>query len=375
MRGNREEVLEIIINPEALEAYQISGEELIGVLARNNRLVPAGSLDNGEGRFALKVPSVIEEASDLFDLPVKTTADAVITLSDVATIRRSFKDRGGFVRVNGQTAITINVTKRSKANIIETVAAAKAIVDAVKPDLPGRIEIIYTTDQAPWALAQVNELQGNILTALALVMVIVVAAMGFRSGLIVGLGIPVSLLFAITILYVIGFTYNFMVMFGMLLALGMLIDGAIVVTEYADRRMLEGEHRRQAYASQADVLARGRLDCDHLGGVSTADVLAGDRWQVHALSACYGFCSAVRQSDLRVGFWPGDRRVNRPARRRSRRHAEELKDHGVGQSPRPDRHYRGLCESALVVRPPCLPHAHGDDLDFNWQFYRVRPIR
>lgn len=251
MRGNREEVLEIIINPEALEAYQISGEELIGVLARNNRLVPAGSLDNGEGRFALKVPSVIEDASDLFDLPVKTTADAVITLSDVATVRRSFKDRGGFVRVNGQTAITINVTKRSKANIIETVAAAKAVVDEVRPALPGRIEIIYTTDQAPWALAQVNELQGNILTALALVMVIVVAAMGFRSGIIVGLGIPVSLLFAITILYVIGFTYNFMVMFGMLLALGMLIDGAIVVTEYADRRMLEGEHRRQAYANAA----------------------------------------------------------------------------------------------------------------------------
>ncbi len=250
MRGNREEVLEIIINPEALEAYQISGEELIGVLARNNRLVPAGSLDNGEGRFALKVPSVIEEASDLFDLPVKTTADAVITLSDVATIRRSFKDRGGFVRVNGQTAITINVTKRSKANIIETVAAAKAIVDAVKPDLPGRIEIIYTTDQAPWALAQVNELQGNILTALALVMVIVVAAMGFRSGLIVGLGIPVSLLFAITILYVIGFTYNFMVMFGMLLGLGMLIDGAIVVTEYADRKMANGMHKAYLLAAK-----------------------------------------------------------------------------------------------------------------------------
>ena len=191
------------------------------MLARNNRLVPAGSLDNGEGRFALKVPSVIEDASDLFDLPVKTTADAVITLSDVATVRRSFKDRvAALFGLMARRRSAINVTKRSKANIIETVAAAKAMVDEVRPQLPGRIEIIYTTDQAPWALAQVNELQGNILTALALVMVIVVAAMGFRSGLIVGLGIPVSLLFAVTILYVIGFTYNFMVMFGMLLALG-----------------------------------------------------------------------------------------------------------------------------------------------------------
>lgn len=251
MSGHREEVLEVTIKPAALEAYQISGEALISVIARNNRLVPAGSLDNGEGRFALKVPSVIESASDLYDLPVKTTANAVVTLSDVAEIQRRFKDRSGFVRVNGEKAISINVTKRAQANIIDTVAAAKAEVEALKPSLPGKIEIIYTIDQAPWALLQVNELQGNILTALALVMIIVVAAMGFRSGLIVGLGIPMSLMFAVTILYVIGFTYNFMVMFGMLLALGMLIDGAIVVTEYADRRMLEGEHRRQAYAAAA----------------------------------------------------------------------------------------------------------------------------
>ena len=96
-----------------------------------------------------------------------------------------------------------------------------------------------------------RELQGNILTALALVMVIVVAAMGLRSGLIVGLGIPVSLVFSVTILHQIGYTYNFMVMFGMLLALGMLIDGAIVVTEYADRRLIEGVNRRSAYNEAA----------------------------------------------------------------------------------------------------------------------------
>ena len=251
LRGNREEVLEIIIDPSALETYGISGEELAGVLARNNRLVPAGSLDTGQGRFAFKVPSIVEEVSDLNDLPIKTANNAVITLRDVASIRRSFKDRGGYARVNGKPSISINVMKRSRGNIIDTVASAKSVVEAAKADLPGQIDIIYTTDQAPWAISQVNELQGNILTALALVMVIVVAAMGFRSGLIVGLGIPLSLLFAITILNVIGFTYNFMVMFGMLLALGMLIDGAIVVTEYADRLMLEGGHRRQAYSAAA----------------------------------------------------------------------------------------------------------------------------
>ena len=251
MQGHREEVLEIIIDPVALESYEISGEELISTLARNNRLVPAGSIDTGEGRFSVKVPSVIEEANDIFDLPLKTSADAVITVKDIATIKRGFKDRSSYARVNGQRTISINVIKRGDANIIKTVAKAKAIVEKTRINLPGKVQVFYTQDKAPFAETQVRELQGNILTALALVMVIVVAAMGLRSGLIVGLGIPTSLVFAVTILHQIGYTYNFMVMFGMLLALGMLIDGAIVVTEYADRRMIEGAHRRVAYADAA----------------------------------------------------------------------------------------------------------------------------
>ena len=251
LQGHREEVLEIIIDPIALESYEISGETLISTLARNNRLVPAGSIDTGEGRFSVKVPSVIEEANDIFDLPLKTSNNAVITVKDIATIRRTFKDRASYARVNGQRTISINVIKRGNANIIKTVAKAKAVVEKSRANLPGKVQVFYSQDKAPFAETQVRELQGNILTALALVMVIVVAAMGLRSGLIVGLGIPISLIFSITILHQIGYTYNFMVMFGMLLALGMLIDGAIVVTEYADRRMIEGANRRRAYAEAA----------------------------------------------------------------------------------------------------------------------------
>ena len=88
LQGHREEVLEAIIDPVALDSYQISGEELIATIARNNRLVPAGSIDTGEGRFSVKVPSVIEQASDLYDVPVLTNGDTVVTLSDVAEIRR-----------------------------------------------------------------------------------------------------------------------------------------------------------------------------------------------------------------------------------------------------------------------------------------------
>ncbi len=251
MFGHREEMLEAVIDPNQLEAYAISSEELINTIMRNNRLIPAGSLDTGEGRFSVKVPSIIEQASDVFELPVRADGNTVVTLQDVATVRRTFKDRTSYARVNGQRTIALQVKKRADANILNAISAAKEVVEAARPNLPAYVEIVYSTDQAPFAQGQVTELQGNIFTALGLVMVVVVAAMGFRSGVIVGLGIPVSFLFAMLFIYLLGYTFNFMVMFGMLLGLGMLIDGAIVVTEYADRKMVEGYQRRAAYTLAA----------------------------------------------------------------------------------------------------------------------------
>ena len=248
MRGAREEVLEILIDPEALEAYRISSEALADTLRRNNRLIPAGSLETGGGRFAVKLPSVVETAADIMTLPVRVNGDIVVTLADIAEVRRTFKDRTSYARFNGQTAMYIEVKKRSDANVITASDAVLDIVEKMTPQLPPNIRVQPSLITSEFAEVQVTELQGNIMTALALVMVIVVAAMGFRSGVIVGLGIPVSLLFSVIIIYLLGYTFNFMVMFGMLLGLGMLIDGAIVVTEYADRRMSEGADHKAAYA-------------------------------------------------------------------------------------------------------------------------------
>ena len=248
MRGSREEVLEVLIDPEALEAYRISSEALADTLRRNNRLIAAGSLETGGGRFAVKLPSVVETAADIMTLPVRVNGDIVVTLADVAEVRRTFKDRTSYARFNGQKAMYIEVKNRPDANVIKASDAVLDIVEKMSQQLPPSIRVQPSLITSEFAEVQVTELQGNIMTALALVMVIVVAAMGFRSGVIVGLGIPVSLLFSVIIIYLLGYTFNFMVMFGMLLGLGMLIDGAIVVTEYADRRMSEGADHKAAYA-------------------------------------------------------------------------------------------------------------------------------
>ncbi|MEL0259622.1 MAG: efflux RND transporter permease subunit [Halieaceae bacterium] len=249
LQGHRDEVLEVIIDPDALNAYRISVEELVVVLQRNNRLIPAGTVDLDSGRFAVKVPAVVERADEVLELPVRSNNEGVVTLRDVARVNRTFKDRTSYARYNGQETISIGVTKRSDANVIDAVEQVLEVVEETSAMLPSGIRIIPSQNQAEFAAVQVRELEGNILTALALVMILVVASMGFRSGLVVGLGIPFSLLFSVTIIYLLGYTFNFMVMFGMLLALGMLIDGGIVVTEYANRLMSEGMDHKKAYTS------------------------------------------------------------------------------------------------------------------------------
>ena len=247
MRGEREEQLEAIIDPSLLEAHGISNNELFTTVANNNRLIAAGFVDTGRGNFSVKVPSVIETAADVLSIPIKATRDGVVTLGDVVTLRRTFKDARGFTRINGLPAVVIEVLKRPKTSVVDVVQKVKALLEAMQPGFPKGVEVSYITDMSKHTLEQVNSLEGNITTAVLLVLMVVIATVGVRSGLLVAFSIPFSFLFAFTFLNLIGYTYNMMIMFGMLLGLGMLIDGAIVVVELADRQLKDGKTPKAAY--------------------------------------------------------------------------------------------------------------------------------
>lgn len=251
LSGHREELLEAVIDPIQLEYYQISQQEMFSAVRNNNRLIAAGAMDTGQGRFSVKVPGLIETRNDVFDLPIKARGDTVVTLDKVAEIRRTFQDRETYTRVNGTPAITVEVLRRPGMNIINMNEKVRRLVGELTADYPPEVDIIYSQDQAPFAKQQVTELQGNIVTAMALVMTLVVATLGLRSGILVGMAVPASFLFGLMVLQLMGLSFNFMVMFGMLLGLGMLIDGAIVVVEFADRKMIEGMNRSQAYLVSA----------------------------------------------------------------------------------------------------------------------------
>tara|TARA_R110000796_G_scaffold65185_5_gene150747 strand:+ start:2176 stop:5409 length:3234 start_codon:yes stop_codon:yes gene_type:complete len=246
--GQREDVLEIIVDPVKLETYNLSYQDIYSVVTANNQLVPAGQIDTGEGSFAVKVPGLIRSAQDALNLPVKRSDTATVTLSDVAEIRRTYKDPTGYATFNSEPALQLQIVKRSGANILDTANFVRDTVAAQQESWPNTVNVRITSDASELIGDQLGQLQNSIITAVVLVMVICVAALGLRSALLVGISIPASFVMAFLLLGAFGYTINMMVMFGMVIAVGILVDGAIVVTEYADRKMAEGLDRKDAYA-------------------------------------------------------------------------------------------------------------------------------
>lgn len=252
MVGNREELLEAVVDPAKLETYGISNSAIVQTVTNSNRLIPAGQVDTGQGSFPVKVPGLIETAEDLFDLPLASNSDGVLTVSDLADVRRTFKDATRYSYSNGSPSISLNVMKRKGGNLVETMEQVDAVVTAMRPNLPPAVDISYINNTAPLVIEQNMGLQGNMATAMVLVLIVVIATVGIRSGLLVTLAVPFSFFFAFIIISMLGFTYNFMVIFGLLLGLGMLIDGAIVMVEYADRKMAEGLDSKEAYKAAVE---------------------------------------------------------------------------------------------------------------------------
>ena len=253
--GDREEVLEVIVDPSALEAYNISYSELFNFVQQNNRLVAAGALDTGAGRMVFKVPGVIENAEDLATLPIKVDGNTVVTFQDVASLRRTFKDPLSFARLNGRAALALEVSKRSGANIIETIEAVRAIVDARSEEWGSAVQVNYLQDKSENIRTMLGDLENNVITAIILVMIVIIAALGVRPAILVGFAIPGSFLAAMLVLDLMGITLNMVVLFSLILVVGMLVDGAIVTIELADRKTAEGSDPKLAYAEASKRMA------------------------------------------------------------------------------------------------------------------------
>jgi multidrug efflux pump len=255
--GDRDDIVEIIVDPLLMESYGLDQGDIYNLIALNNRVVAAGFVDTGYGRFSVKVPSVFDSIKDVLELPVKVDGKQVVTFGDIATVRRAFRDPSSFARLDGKSAIVLDVKKRAGENIIETVELVKTVISEAqkREDWPSNLLVKYTWDESQDVEMMLNDLQNNVLSAIILVVIVIIAVLGVRTALLVGVSIPGSFLIGLLTLSVFGLTVNIIVLFALIMAVGMLVDGAIVVTEFADRRMQEGMPRGEAYRDAAKRMA------------------------------------------------------------------------------------------------------------------------
>jgi len=253
--GNRDEMVEVVIDPLRLESYNITAPELISVVQNNNQLIAAGEVETEQGTFSVKIPSSFDDVTDIYELPVKTNGERIVTLGDLAEINFTFEDRAGTARFDGENTVALQVVKGKGYNIIDTVEQIKTTLAEAQakwpPELQAAVHVGTSNDQSRTVGSMVSQLEGSVLTAIALVMIVVLASLGSRAAMLVGFAIPASFLLCFAFLALMGVTISNMVMFGLILAVGMLVDGAIVVVEYADKRIKEGVGPMHAYVEAA----------------------------------------------------------------------------------------------------------------------------
>jgi multidrug efflux pump len=253
--GSRDDMVEVLIDPLRLESYNVTAAELITVVQNNNQLIAAGEIESEHGTFAVKIPSSFDSVDDIYGLPVKTNGDRIVTLGDLAEINFTFEDRKGTARFNGENTVALQVVKRKGYNIIDTVTLIQQTLQESRSTWPQPLQVAVdvgiSNDQSRQVDSMVRQLEGSVLTAIALVMVVVLSALGSRAAMLVGFAIPTSFLLCFVLLAIMGVSISNIVMFGLILAVGMLVDGAIVVVEYADKRIKEGSGPMHAYVEAA----------------------------------------------------------------------------------------------------------------------------
>jgi multidrug efflux pump len=255
LSGDREDLLEIIVNPLAVQSYGISTQEIAQAVQANNELIGAGAFDTGAGRVGVSIPGTIRSLADVLAIPVRVAEGTVVRVQDVAEVRQTYLDPENFARINGQPTVALDVSKTSGANIIDTVAAVRAAVDEAQAGWPPGVQVAFLQNQAEDIETLLGDLENNVIAAVLLVMLTTILALGLRASLLVAIAIPGSFAIGILAIGILGFTLNIVVLFGLILVIGMLVDGTIVVVELAERYRASGMDRREAFLGAAQRMS------------------------------------------------------------------------------------------------------------------------
>ena len=239
--------IHIYLDPARLEAYNLTAESVIQLVAAENKNVPGGTFDMGSDTYSLRVQGEFKDPTEMRDLVVGSKDGAVVRLSDVARIDDSVEERAQETYNNGQRGAMIIVQKQSGANSVEISNKIKKILPDIQNKLPSDVKLDYIVDTSDNIRNTIASLVETVEYALLFVVIVVFFFLGrWRATVIIALTIPISLIASFIYLLATGNTLNIVSLSALSISIGMVVDDAIVVLENVTTHIERGSDPKQA---------------------------------------------------------------------------------------------------------------------------------
>ncbi len=241
--------------PERLRAYTVTPAEIATALREANADQPVGLLSDAVQDSLLRVEGRVRDPKQFAHLVVARRAGLAVTLADLGTLVEREREPDSLARINGQPAVSFNVFKQQDANIVATGEAVKAAAEELKATLPGGVELKLVYASSDFVRNSLRGLQHTLVEgALLTVLIVFLFLHSWRSTVITGLTLPISVIASFIAIHAFGFTLNFMTMMALSLCIGLLIDDAIVVRENIVRHVHLGKGHRRAALEGTDEI-------------------------------------------------------------------------------------------------------------------------
>ena len=250
--------IQVDLDPRKMESYNISVEQIAGVLNAENLNMPAGNIEMGMMDYPLRVKGEFSDSDVLNNLVLASFNGQTIYLSDVATIRDTIRDMTFDERMNGKTGLRVIIQKQSGANTVQVARDIKAMMTGLIESLPEDVEVTLFWDSSNFIEGSINNLSNTLMFAGIFVILVVLFFLGrWRATFIVILTVPISLIVAFIYLYISGSSINIISLSSLSIAIGMVVDDAIVVLENITKHVERGSRPREAaiYATNEVWLA------------------------------------------------------------------------------------------------------------------------
>ncbi|WP_461196847.1 efflux RND transporter permease subunit [Acinetobacter pittii] len=230
--GDAKRQIRIKILPEQLQSYGIGIDQVINTLKNENIEVPAGTLQQKNSELVVQIQSKVIHPLAFGDLVIANKNGSPIFLKQVATVEDTQAELQSSAFYNGKTAVSIDILKSSDANVIQVVDKTYQTLEKLKTQMPAGLNYKVVADSSKGIRASIKDVARTIIEGAALAVLIVLLFLGsFRSTVITGLTLPITLLGTLTFIWAFGFSINMMTLLALSLSIGLLIDDAIVVRE------------------------------------------------------------------------------------------------------------------------------------------------